>query len=173
PDVIVTDISMPIKDGLEFAREVKTISKEIPIIVLSAFSDKDKLIGAIDVGIDKYLIKPIDPEDILNTIHNVTKDRFSVDNIIELGNGYKFDKYKKVLVRNEENINLTKKEILFVSHLIKHLGSFVLHEDIKRIVWSNSKANDTAVRTLVRRVRKKTDPDFIKNVPGLGYKIDS
>ncbi len=80
PDVIVTDILMPIKDGLEFARDIKTISKDTPIIVLSAFSDKDRLLGAIDVGIDKYLIKPVDPEDLLNIISIVAKDKFFVGN---------------------------------------------------------------------------------------------
>lgn len=173
PDVVVTDILMPIKDGLELAREVKAISKDTPTIVLSAFSDKDRLIGAIDVGIDKYLIKPIDPEDLLNTIYLVGKDKFSVGNIINLKNGYKFDKYKKVLIHKDEIINLTKKEILFISYLIKHLDSFVPHEDIKKSVWSNGKVNDAAVRTFIKRIREKTDRSFIKNIPGLGYKIDN
>lgn len=173
PDLIITDISMPIKDGLELAKDVKEISKDTPIIVLSAFSDKDRLIGAIDAGIDKYLIKPIDPEDLLNTVYIIAKEKFSVGDEVDLGHNYKFDKSRRVLLHSEDVINLTKKEILFISYLVKNLGSFVLHEDIKKSVWSNGKVNDAAVRTFIKRIREKTDKDFIKNVPGLGYKINN
>lgn len=155
PDLIITDISMPIKDGLELAQDVKEISKDTPIIVLSAFSDKDRLIGAIDAGIDKYLIKPIDPEDLLKTVYIIAKEKFSVGDEVDLGHNYKFDKSRRVLLHNEDIINLTKKEILFISYLVKNLGSFVLHEDIKKSVWSNGKVNDAAVRTFIKRIRER------------------
>lgn len=173
PDTVITDLSMPIKDGLELVKSIKNISKNTQTIVLSAFSDKDKLIGAIDVGVDKYLIKPIDPDELLDVISKMAEDKFSINDVIELGNDYSFDRNKKVLIRKNQIINLTKKEILFVSFLIKHIGTFVLHEDIKKSVWSSGKVNDAAVRTFVKRLREKTDYDFIKNVSGLGYKINS
>jgi len=63
PDIVVTDILMPIMDGLEMSKEIKAISRDTPIVVLSAFDEKERLLQAIDIGIDKYLIKPIDAED--------------------------------------------------------------------------------------------------------------
>ncbi|MDR1284987.1 MAG: response regulator transcription factor [Campylobacteraceae bacterium] len=173
PDIVITDILMPIKDGLEMAKEIKAISKDTVIIILSAFSEKERLFKAIDVGIDKYLIKPVHPDDLLSLITNIVVQKFSASNIIELGKGYEFDKNKKILIKDGKPIVLTKKEIFFTSFLVSHFGTFALHEDIKRSVWANKKVNDAAIRTFVKRIREKTDKDFIKNVPALGYKIST
>ena len=172
PDIVITDILMPICDGLEMAKEIKKISKETPVVVLSAFSEKDRLLKAIDVGIDKYLIKPIDPDQLMSTLNIVADEMLSLDELVELRNGYQFDKIRKVLVKNGETISLTKKELLFISILVKNLGVFVLHEEIKKYVWTNKNVTDAAIRTFIKRVREKTGKEFIKNVPGLGYKIN-
>jgi len=173
PDIVITDILMPIRDGLEMARDIKQISRETPIIVLSAFSEKERLLKAIDVGIDKYLIKPIDPDELMLTVNYIADELLSLDKIVELGSGYQFDKNRKVLVKAGETIALTKKELLFISILVRNLGVFVLHEEIKKYVWTNKNVTDAAIRTFIKRVREKTGKEFIKNVPGLGYKINS
>jgi DNA-binding response OmpR family regulator len=171
PDIVITDIMMPILDGLEMAKEIKKLSRETPIVVLSAFSEKERLLTAIDIGIDKYLIKPIDPDELMNTIKFIARDQLSLNQIVELGEGYQFDKSRKVLVKDGDTIALTKKELLFISILVKNLGVFVLHEEIKKYVWTNSKVTDSAIRTFIKRIREKTSKEFIKNVPGLGYKV--
>lgn len=173
PDIVITDILMPILDGLEMAKEIKQLSRETPIIVLSAFSEKERLLKAIDVGIDKYLIKPIDPDELMIALNLLATEMLSLDQLVELGNDYQFDKGRKVLVRDGNVIALTKKELLFMSILVKNLGVFVLHEEIKKYVWTNKSVTDAAIRTFIKRVREKTGKEFIKNVPGLGYKINS
>jgi len=173
PDIVITDILMPIRDGLEMAKDIKHISRETPIIVLSAFSEKERLLKAIDVGIDKYLIKPIDPDELMLTVNYIADELLSLDKVVELGSGYQFDKNRKVLVQKGKTIALTKKELLFISILVKNLGVFVLHEEIKKYVWTNKNVTDAAIRTFIKRVREKTGKEFIKNVPGLGYKINS
>lgn len=173
PDIVVTDIMMPVMDGLSMAKEIKHISKQTPIIILSAFSEKEKLLEAIDVGIDKYLIKPIDPDQLLQTLKLVSSVLLEQGDVVELGFGYQFDKSKRVLIKDGKTIFLTKKELLFISILVKNLGVFVLHEEIKKYVWTNKKVTDSAIRTFIKRVREKTDKEFIKNIPGLGYKINT
>jgi len=172
PDIVITDIMMPVMDGLAMAKEIKHISKQTPIVVLSAFSEKERLLEAIDVGIDKYLIKPIDPDELLKALKFVSKEMLDQNDSVELGFGYQFDKSRRVLVKEGKTIFLTKKELLFISILVKNLGVFVLHEEIKKYVWTNKKVTDSAIRTFIKRVREKTDKEFIKNIPGLGYKIN-
>ena len=172
PNMVITDAFMPISDGLDMTRNIKEISKDTPVIVLSAHSEKETLLKAIDVGIDKYLIKPIMADDLLNTLENVAKNKIETSNIIQVANGYSFNKIKRVLIRDGVEISLTKKELAFISLLIKRLGTLVLHDEIKSVVWVGESVTEAAIRTFVKRVRDKVGNSFIKNVPGLGYKID-
>ena len=172
PNMVITDAFMPISDGLDMTRNIKEISKDTPVIVLSAHSEKETLLKAIDVGVDKYLIKPIMADDLLKTIENVAKSKIETANIIQVANGYSFNKIKRVLIRDGVEISLTKKELAFISLLIKRLGTLVLHDEIKSVVWVGESVTEAAIRTFVKRVRDKVGNNFIKNVPGLGYKID-
>lgn len=167
PDIVVTDIMMPVVDGLVMSKEIKHISKQTPIIILSAFSEKERLLEAIDVGIDKYLIKPIDPDQLMKTLQLVSKEMLDQTDVVDLGGVYQFDKSKRVLIKEGQTIFLTKKELLFISILVKNLGVFVLHEEIKKYVWTNKKVTDSAIRTFIKRVREKTDKEFIKIFRGL------
>ncbi|MGP1485630.1 MAG: response regulator transcription factor [Campylobacter sp.] len=172
PNIVVTDILMPIIDGLDMARQIKEISKDTPIIVLSAFSEKERLLKAIDVGIDKYLIKPIDVEELFVVLNDIVDTKILKSEMIRISDEYFFNNSKKVLVKNGNEIALTKKELSFISLLVMRLGTLVLIEEIKRVVWVGEKVNDTAIRTFVKRVRDKVGQEFIKNSPGLGYQID-
>ncbi|WP_103573813.1 response regulator transcription factor [Campylobacter concisus] len=172
PNMVITDVFMPISDGLDMTRYIKEISKDTPVIVLSAHSEKETLLKAIDVGVDKYLIKPIMADDLLKTIENVAKSKIETANIIQVANGYSFNKIKRVLIRDGVEISLTKKELAFIPLLIKRLGTLVLHDEIKSVVWVGESVTEAAIRTFVKRVRDKVGNNFIKNVPGLGYKID-
>ncbi len=171
PDIIVSDILMPVCNGLEMAKSIKEISKETPIVLFSAFSEKEKLLSAIDIGIDKYLIKPVDIDELLKTIKEITLKKLSIDNIIKLSGGYNYNQTKHILYKDDKEIKLTKKELSFLNILIQNINSFVPHQELKEKVWNNKKVNDAAVRTFVKRFRNKTDYDFIENISGLGYKI--
>ncbi len=171
PDIIVSDILMPICDGLKMSQNIKEISKDTPIILFSAFSEKEKLLSAIDIGIDKYLIKPVDIDELLKTIKDIILKKLSVSNIVKLTNKYSYNKTKHVLYKNNQEVKLTKKELSFIRVLVQNFDSFIPHEELKNKVWSNKKVNDAAVRTFIKRFRTKTDYDFIENISGLGYKI--
>ncbi|WP_149710551.1 response regulator transcription factor [Campylobacter concisus] len=172
PNMVITDVFMPIMNGLDMAKSIKEISKDTPIIVFSTNSEKETLLKAIDVGIDKYVLKPIDLDDFLVTLEKVAKNKIETANIIQVTNGYSFNKIKRVLIRDGIEISLTKKELAFISLLIKRLGTLVLHDEIKNVVWVGESVTEAAIRTFVKRVRDKVGSNFIKNVPGLGYKID-
>ncbi len=173
PDIVVSDILMPVMNGLEMSKIIKDISKNTPIILLTAFSEKEKLLTAIDIGIDKYLIKPIDVDELLKTIKEIASKKLSIDDVVNLINDYQFNRTKHILYKNNQKIELTKKELRFISVLVDGIGSFVPHDEIKAKVWSNKNVNDAAVRTFIKRFRAKTDYNFIKNISGLGYQINA
>ncbi|EOB4242879.1 butyrate response regulator transcription factor BumR [Campylobacter jejuni] len=172
PDLVITDIAMPIMDGLDMAREIKEISDDVPIVVLSAYSEKERLLRSINIGIDKYLIKPVDIEELFKVLDYLIGEKIEANMLVKISEEYQFNKTKRTLIYNGEEIVLTKKELAFISLLLKQPGALVLHEDIKKNVWIGEHVSDTAVRTFIKRVRDKVGEDFIKNVPSLGYKIN-
>ncbi|HDZ4233118.1 TPA: response regulator transcription factor [Campylobacter jejuni] len=172
PDLVITDIAMSIMDGLDMAREIKEISDDVPIVVLSAYSEKERLLRSIDIGIDKYLIKPVDIEELFKVLDCLVGEKIEANMLIKISEEYQFNKTKRTLIHNGKEIVLTKKELAFISLLLKQPGVLVLHEDIKKNVWIGKNVSDTAVRTFIKRVRDKVGEDFIKNVPSLGYKIN-
>ncbi|EAK2349249.1 response regulator transcription factor [Campylobacter jejuni] len=172
PDLVITDIAMPIMDGLDMAREIKEISDDVPIVVLSAYSEKERLLHSIDIGIDKYLIKPVDIEELFKVLDYLIGEKIEANMLVKISEEYQFNKTKRTLIYSGGEIVLTKKELAFISLLLKQPGALVLHEDIKKNVWIGEYVSDTAVRTFIKRVRDKVGEDFIKNVPSLGYKIN-
>ena len=123
PDIVIADIMMPIMDGLEMSRQIKEFSKNTPVVILSAYSEKEKLLKAIDVGIDKYVIKPIDMDELFALLEQIVKTKIIGADIIEISGGYSFNQTKKVLVKNGVEIALTKKELAFISLLVKRIGT--------------------------------------------------
>ncbi|HIC9397721.1 TPA: butyrate response regulator transcription factor BumR [Campylobacter jejuni] len=172
PDLVITDIAMPIMDGLDMAREIKEISDDVPIVVLSAYLEKERLLRSIDIGIDKYLIKPVDIEELFKVLDYLIGEKIEANMLVKISEEYQFNKTKRTLIYSGGEIVLTKKELAFISLLLKQPGALVLHEDIKKNVWIGEHVSDTAVRTFIKRVRDKVGEDFIKNVPSLGYKIN-
>lgn len=74
-DVVVTDVKMPVMDGLEMAARIKAEQSDVPIIVITAFSERDYLIKAVELGVDRYVTKPIDPDALVDAIYQGSRGR--------------------------------------------------------------------------------------------------
>lgn len=168
PDVVITDIEMPNLSGLEMAKELKQLDPNITIIMISAFSEKEKFLSAIDVGISKYFMKPFEPDDILEYIEQIVP---KISNkLIGFGDEFTFNKSSNSLYKNDKFIALSKKEILFLLLMFKQKDEVVDVATIKKTLW-DEEVSDERVRTFIRRFREKTSKDLILNITGIGYKI--
>jgi len=165
-DCVITDIQMPGMDGLEVAEKIKKI-KNIPVILLTAYSEKERLFKAIDVGVSKYLVKPFTPEKLLDVLCEIFEQK---DQIL-LGKDLLYCKSKGEIKRGEEINKLTKKEKILLDLLLESSDRIVSNKEIEEAVWPQGDFSQDALRTLVKRLRKKTDKDLIENFSGLGYKI--
>ncbi len=171
PDIVITDIMMPNKTGLEMAKEIKVINPNSKIIILSAFSDVEKLLSAIDIGVVKYFIKPFDPDEVLEYI--LSLEAVIENKLINLQDGFVFNKTTKSLYKNNRYIALSKKEVLFLEALLKNYENektVLEYEDIKKMIW-NEMVSDERLRTFIRRLREKTSKKLLINVKGRGYQI--
>ncbi|AXX87084.1 response regulator transcription factor [Malaciobacter marinus] len=171
PDIIITDIMMPKLDGLAMTEKIKQIDDSIPVIVLSAFSEKEKLLNAIDIGITKYFIKPFDPDEVLDYLISLAT-KLDKKKVFKLSEDLYFDRNKNNLFdKNDKIINLTKREKDFLYLLIKSHPNSVSVEKIKKTLWEREEATDERLRTFIKRIRAKTSKTLIKNISGQGYLI--
>jgi len=167
-DVVVTDIEMPKMNGLDLAQQIKKKSKETPVLILSAYTEKERLFRAIDVGIVKYLVKPITPEKLLAAVCETLADRYS---LVELGRGFVYDPATKDIVSANSRTKLTKKEYLLLELLLRNRGRIVTLEQIEQTIWPEGGFSEDALRALVKRLRQKSSKELIENYPGIGYKL--
>ncbi len=170
PDIVITDIMMPKVDGLDMTIKIKEINENVPIVVLSAFSDKDKLLKAIDIGITKYFIKPFDPEELLEYLIFLAK-KLNKARIVCLNKHFSFDNNTKNLFEDDKIVNITKREKEFISLLIEHKKDIVSQEMIKSRLWKDEDVSDERLRTFIKRLRVKTSKELIKNIANQGYLI--
>ena len=170
PDIVITDIMMPNCDGLEMCTKLKEINDKIPIIVLSAFSEKEKLLKAIDLGINKYFIKPFDPDEVLEHLE-VLASKMEKKRVIKLQDGFSFDNNTRTLYKGKTTINITKREKEFLSLLLQTPNIAVSQETIKLSLWQDKDSSDEKLRTFIKRFRVKTSKTLIENVSAQGYLI--
>ena len=171
PDIVITDIMMPNVTGLEMAKEIRKVDENTPIIILSAFSESDKFLDAIDIGVVKYFIKPFDPDELLEYIQSIAKKIGSRS--VELYSGFSFNLTTEKLYKNGRYVSLSKNEYKFVKLLMQSdEQSYIVHEEtIKQILWENEEVSSQRLRTFIKRVRAKTSKDLILNIKGEGYQI--
>jgi DNA-binding response OmpR family regulator len=162
---------MPNKTGLDMAKEIKGIDSNANIIILSAFSEVDKLLTAIDVGVMKYFIKPFDIDELLNYI--ISLEGSVANKIITLQDNFSFNKATRSLYKDLKFVKLTKKELLFLELFIKkYEDGFCLIKsyEIKKHLWDDE-VSDERLRTFIRRFRDKTSKTLLQNLKGEGYQI--
>jgi len=170
PNIIITDILMPHLTGLELLKRIREVDEHLPIIILSAHSDSDKLLKAIDYGVSKYFIKPFDPDDLLEYLEKVV-DKLHLNSIKILGEKFSFDLRKQKLYYKDKVIELTKRELSFFTLLLKQNEQTCSNKVIKLTLWEDENISNDRLRTFIRRVRTKTSKKLIINNSGFGYTI--
>jgi len=171
PDIIITDIKMPKLNGIEMIKEIRKSDKNTKIVIATAFLETSYLLEAIELGLIKYLVKPIMEDALLPVLESCTDDIIQKSSIFNIYGGYKFDILNQTLFLNKEQIALTKKELHFLELLIKNSKRAVKYDEFSSYVWDGYMTED-ALRAIVRELRKKISKQSIKNISGIGYQIN-
>lgn len=175
-DIILLDIMLPVKDGIEVCRELRLNNITTPIIMLTAKdSIEDKILG-LDIGANDYLSKPFSFAELLARIrvqlrtNNLNQTKLKVDDL-------ELDLLTKTAKRADDNINLTAKEFAILELLLKNKNR-VLSESIISDSLNNLDVENISniVNVYIYRLRNKIDKPYekklIKTVRGLGFRID-
>jgi DNA-binding response OmpR family regulator len=176
--MIVVDINLPHIDGLEVIEKVRASDEHTPIVIMSAYSDQEKLFKAIKLGLSEYLIKPVPHKKLLSVLDAMAlkyENKIESNNVIYLRNEYIWKKEEKMLCYRDETISLTKRERVLLECLIQHLGQVVTFDTITDLIWEDEEYSVvySSLSHLLKRLRKKLPEELIENIYGEGYRITS
>jgi two-component system response regulator VicR len=179
-DLCLVDVMMPRKDGFSFARDIRAVDRETPIIFLTAKSMKEDRIEGLKIGADDYLTKPFSMEELLLRIRAVLRrtgrqeDGESAPTQFSLGE-YTFDPVKRTLRRGRSSRKLTARESDLLRLLCLHMNATLERDAALRELWGDdSYFNSRSMDVFISRLRKYLagDPAVeIMNVPGKGLKL--
>lgn len=173
PDIIITDLKMPFMGGFELLDELKKRSSSSYKIIVSAHTDTELLINAVNSGIDRYIIKPVTERQLFDAFEAyIQKIEQQTQDLKILFPGIMFDIDKRELVINDTRVHLNNKETLLLKLLIQERDRTYTYEEIENQVWGEKSMSLTSLRSVVRDIRKKTGEKIIKNVSGIGYRLN-
>ena len=172
-DLIIMDIMMPKKDGIQAVKEIKE-KKDVPFIVLSARSEEyDKLVG-FELGIDDYVTKPFSPRELVARVKAILNRVKTEKDVLKVGELVIDDRAHDVLL-DKKVIDLTPKEYALLKYFIMNNNIVLSREQLLSNVWSyDFYGDDRTVDTHIKTLRKKIGSygRFIKTVRGIGYKFE-
>jgi len=178
-DIVLSDIQMPKLNGINLVQELYDINPDQSIIILSAHDDTKYLLSLINLGIEYFIKKPIDYQELLKIllktskkIKKPTKTHTNTKTMIELGKNITYNRENNSLSDNNKSIYLTKYEIIFLQQLTQNIGKIYSNEDIvANYLSQNENINIQNIRKLVSKLRKKLPKDSIQSIYGVGYKL--
>lgn len=172
PNFIVTDFKLPIIDGLELTSFIRKTNKNIPIIVISAYTEKESLLEFASLNLVKYMTKPIDFNQLNSILEKCAKDLVYYG-LIEtyLGENCIYSFSQKSIIKDNQHVSLTPNEIIFLELLIKNRKKLVTLKMVEYEVYNDDVYSDAAINNLVSKLRKKIGSNIIKTIPRTGYQL--
>ncbi|WP_449474379.1 response regulator [Sphingobium chungangianum] len=178
PDAILLDLGLPDRDGLEIVQLLKA-AVAAPIIVVSAREATEQKVAALDLGAHDYVTKPFDSEEVLARLRAALRERVAAQGaapVVQSGL-VEIDLANRRIMRDGEEVHLTRKEFEVLTQLAMHPGRVVTHQRILAAAWPHD--HDRRIdylRIVVRNLRQKLEkdparPSMIVNELGIGYRL--
>jgi two-component system KDP operon response regulator KdpE len=178
PDLILLDVNMPGRSGVETCREIRE-SSDIPIIILTVRNvERDKVL-ALDAGANDYIVKPFGANELLARIR-ATLRRSSPANALPsfASNDLQIDFERRAIALKGKAVRLTPKEFELLHYLVANQGKPLPHRRMLQAVWGPDYGGETEyLRVFINQLRKKIEPDpqhprYIHTEPWVGYRFD-
>lgn len=162
----VLDINVPNVDGIKILKKIREFYADLPVIIISASVELDVIKEAYDLGCNDFLKKPFFIDELEIKIEKFCKIQ---DEKIKFDENSYFDFKSALLIIDNIEHRLTKKEKLLINLFLTKKNQVISYEAIENYVWEGSFASLESIRSLIRRVRKVLDKEYIQTVVDTGY----
>lgn len=178
PDIVLLDLGLPDRDGLELVPLIKQQS-DTTLIVVSARDATEEKVAALDLGADDYLTKPFDTDELLARVRVALRNRLTRDggNLSLTVGDVTMDMIARTVTKGGQEVHLTPKEYAVLAQLARFPGRVITHNQIMNEVWPHEHEHHVEyLRVLVRTLRQKLEADpqqprIICNELGIGYRL--
>ena len=171
-DLLILGINVAAKRGFESLSELNSKKIYIPTIFISALIDIEDISKAYSLGCREYIKKPFHLGELGIKINQILKKKQNNTTHIKFSENYSYSKDKQTLYFNGEPQSLTKKQLEIVHILALNINMIVDFERFRIDIWDGEDIDNPTIRAEISRLKKALKEDFIKNIRGLGYKID-
>lgn len=177
PQILIVDINLPKMNGLELVQKIRQKDLATKVIMLTAHSDTSYLLEASELKLTKYLVKPVSRDELSAalklSIRELSHFKITSKLHIFLQDGFIWDCDRKELLLHNNEVLLTNKERKVLTLLLTNPNTTFSYDDIIFDVWyDTSDDRIDALKTIIKNLRKKLPSECIKNVFGVGYKIE-
>jgi DNA-binding response OmpR family regulator len=170
PDIIITDIKMPKINGIELVKKIRESDSKTKIIITTAFSDPQYLLDAVELNIERYLVKPLTKRNLLPALKKAVLN-IELAKKLYLSENFYFNYETLLFYHKDRVIEMSKKELLFLTLLVKNREKIVTYAQIEREVWDDEYMSLNSLRTNIGFLRKKIPYNIISNVSNMGYRL--
>lgn len=172
PDIILSDIEMPKLNGFDFFYMIRMKNQHIPIIALSAYSDRDMLLQAANAQIDAYIIKPIELATLLDTFRKIIPKISMKTHIFHFENNLIYNAHTEELFKKGEIVDLGKKEKMLLKLFIHNNNRVIEKDELIFQIWPHEDVTESALKNLLNRLRNKIGFELIVSVKGSGWRLN-
>ncbi len=176
PDLILLDVMMPHKDGIQTCIELRANPEfdETIVIFLTALADEASEIRGLEAGADDYISKPIKPKLLMSRVHSAFRRISNTDSTVLMFKDLEINREKFVVIFKGEEVKLPRKEFELFALLASKPGRVFLRNEILNTVWGNEViVGDRTIDVHVRKIRQKLNVDYIHTIKGVGYKFEA
>lgn len=173
PDIVLSDLEMPKVGGFELFYMIRAKNQTIPIIALSAYSDRNMLLKAANAQIDAYLIKPVDLESLLDAFRKIIPKLSVRRDLFTFQNGLVYNLLTEELFKDSHLIALGKKEKNLLKLFVNNKDRVIEKDELIAHIWIHEDVSESALKNLLNRLRNKIGYELIVSVKGSGWKLNT
>jgi len=169
PDLVITDIKMPRLSGIDLAKKIRQKEDKAHIIIITAYTEVDFMLEAIELSLLRYIVKPITESKLFDALEKFLQAKEKA-NLQEIAPEWYYDMLQKSITNKMTIYELTKKEAKLIELLLQK-DSIITYEEIEASLWENEYMSLNALRLMIKNLRKKLPEGTLKNIQGIGYKL--
>jgi two-component system copper resistance phosphate regulon response regulator CusR len=171
-DLLILDLGLPGKDGLDVLRELRAAGRTLPVVILSARDEVADKIAGLEVGADDYVTKPFAFEELLARVRARLRDTGTAERTVLAAGAITLDLRTRRATVGEQTVTVTAREFTMLETFMRHPDQVLTREQLLSHVWGyDHDPGSNVVDVYVRHLRRKLGAEAIETVRGMGYRL--